>query len=98
MAGYEVNSPMLWQYLLDPFVALYVEEVSQHSSGAILVTLAIVRRHRLLEKARPVSDGLPRPSAAFRGHRRPSAPCGWVLSVGTGLPPQTPPSFFMYIM
>jgi len=50
MAGYEVNSPMLWQYLLDPFVALYVEEVSQHSSGAILVTLAIVRGPRLLAR------------------------------------------------
>jgi len=41
---------MLWQYLLGPFVALYVEEVSQHSSGAILVTLAIVRGPRLLAR------------------------------------------------
>ena len=29
-------------------------------------------------------------SAAIRGLAQPSAPAGWVISVGTGLPPQTP--------
>ena len=32
------------------------------------------------------------PSAAFWPPLRPSAAWGWVLSVGTGLPPQTPPA------
>ena len=40
---------------------------------------------------------LPQPSAAIGGHRRPSAPAGWYLSVGTGLPPQTPPDFLFVI-
>ena len=37
---------------------------------------------------------VPTRSAAFGPPRRPSPACGWELSVGTGLPPQTPPDFY----
>eukprot|EP00919_Chromeraceae_sp_WS-2016_P026047 GHVR01061622.1.p2 GENE.GHVR01061622.1~~GHVR01061622.1.p2 ORF type:complete len:100 (-),score=15.15 GHVR01061622.1:630-929(-) len=39
----------------------------------------------------PVSESLPQPSAPIGGHRRPSAPCGWVLRYGTGSPLKLPP-------
>ena len=40
---------------------------------------------------------LGQPSGSLRAHPQPSAPCGWVLSVGAGLPPQTPPDFLFVI-
>ena len=53
-------------------------------------------RTRVPTRSAPIGS-LRRPSAAFGGHRQPSAPAGWELSVGTGLPPQTPPDFLFVI-
>ena len=41
-----------------------------------------------------MSDSLRPPSAPIGPPPQPSAACGWVSSVGTGLPPQTPPDFY----
>ena len=57
----------------------------------------VMFRVGLPPKTGPVSRPPPRPSAAIGAHQRPSAACGWVLSVGTGLPPQTPPDFLFVI-
>ena len=42
--------------------------------------------------------GLRRPSAPIGAHRRRRPPAGWELSVGTGLPPQTPPDFLILVI
>ena len=49
-----------------------------------------VSRGGLLEKQDQCPDSLRPPPP-------PSAACGWVLSVGTGLPLQTPPDFLIVI-
>ena len=66
-------------------------------AGWVFSDAKIVFRVGLPPKPGSVSRPDRQPSAPLGSLRRPSAPAGWELSVGTGLPLQTPPDFLFVI-